>query len=145
MTSNTSLPRKEPIVAVGTHVVLDLVHEEGVDRLELDVVEDDQADFPRGFLGISTPLAQAILGLAAHQRVAYRVGDGREVRVIGVSPSQAAPTEDVKARRQEVIRKAIDHSDRTNAMIFASSFSGKWGDYDPTGFSDEEEEADQGE
>ena len=139
MTSSTSLPAEEPVVAEGMHVVLDLVLEEGVDHLEVDIVEDDQADFSHGFLGINTPLAQAILGLTAHQSVPYRVGDGREIRVIHVSPSEAAPPEDVKARRQEVIRKAIERSDRTNAMIFASSFSGKWGDYDPTGFSEDEE------
>jgi hypothetical protein len=31
------------------------------------------------------------------------------------------------------MRQAVEQADRTNAMNFASSFSGKWGDYDPQG------------
>ncbi len=55
-------------------------------------------------------------------------------QLLSVSPSQTFQSADAQAHHEEVIRKAIEHSDRTNAMIFASSFNGKWGDYDPTGF-----------
>ncbi len=90
---------------------------------------------------MSTPLSTAIMGSSAGATLPYKVNDTLEVRIISVAPSQSAPPEGVQARRDEILRKAIDLSDRTNAMIFASSFSGKWGDYDPTGFLDENPEA----
>jgi hypothetical protein len=124
--------------SLGMHVIIDLILQEGIDRLEFDIVEDNQADFSHGFLGVGTPLAQAILGRAAHSIIPYKVNDGREVRIISVTPSQKVPPGDGQARHAEVIRKAVELSDRTNAMIFASSFSGKWGDYDPKAFTDEE-------
>ena len=124
--------------SLGTHVIIDLVLNDGTDRLEFDIVPDKQADFSHGFLGLSTPLAQAILGRAAHSILPYKVNDGREIRILSVSLSQTVPSEDAQKHHEEVVRKAIEHSDRTNAMIFASSFSGKWGDYDPTGFSEDE-------
>jgi hypothetical protein len=140
MEKNPSESQESLKVSLGMHVVVDLVFQDGVDRLEFELVPDDQADFSHGFLGIGTPLAQAILDRPAHSVIPYQVNDGREVHIISVSPSQKNPAEDARKRHEEVIRKAIDHSDRTNAMIFASSFSGKWGDYDPTGFFEEDDD-----
>jgi hypothetical protein len=123
----------------GMHVVVAFILEEGEERLEFDVVSDDQADFAKGFLGAGTPLAKAIFGQAAGAQIPYDGGDVHAVRIIQVRPSQVAPSEDVKARREETLRKAVEASDRTNAVIFASSFSGKWGDYDPTGFLEDDD------
>jgi hypothetical protein len=120
------------------HVVVDLILQEGVDRLEFDIVADSQADYSHGFLGEGTPLARAILGRSAHSVIPYKVNDSLEIHVLSVTPSQTAPPADVQKRHEEVVRKALEQSDRTNAMIFASSFSGKWGDYDPTGFLEDE-------
>ena len=131
------VPSKTYTVDLGMQVVLDLVMEDGSERLALEIVPDDFADFSRGYLGINTPLARTILGKKAGEVVPYPVEGGREVRLIEVSSSHKAPPQDVAARRQEVLRKALDQSDRTNAVMFASSFSGKWGDYDPTSFNDE--------
>ena len=133
------VPPKTYTAELGMQVVLDLVMEDGNEQLELEIVPDDFADFSRGYLGISTPLARTILGKKAGEVVPYPVEGGREVHLIQVSPSHKAPPQDVADRRQEVLRKALDQSDRTNAVIFASSFSGKWGDYDPTGFTDEQD------
>ncbi len=127
------------VVSVGMHVVVDLILEDGSERLEFDIVPDDLADFSHGFLGMGTPLAQAINGHPENSSIPYHIDDTHEVRIIRVQPSESAPSKEILARRQEVIRKAVEQSDRTNAMIFASSFSGKWGDYDPTGFIEEEE------
>jgi hypothetical protein len=73
-----------------------------------------------------------------HSVIPYKVNENREIRIFSVAPSQAAPPADAQTRHEEVVRKALEQSDRTNAMIFASSFSGKWGDYDPTGFLEDE-------
>lgn len=133
-------PQPELKAAIGTHVTIDLVLQAETERLEFDIVNDKDADFASGFLGVSTPLAQAILGRAAHSVVPYRVNDAREVRILQVTISLVKPPEDAKDRHEAVIRRAVEQSDRTNAMIFASSFSGKWGDYDPTGFTEEEDQ-----
>jgi len=128
------------LAAVGTHVVLELITEAGdTEQLEFDLVSDRAADFARGFLGESTPLAQAILGQPIGRALLYQNADIRAVRILAISPSQATP-EDAETRRQETLRKAVRHSDTTNAILFASSFNGKWGDYDPTGLDEETDE-----
>jgi hypothetical protein len=124
-------------IDLGMHVEIEFVSEEGIERMLFDLVPDAQADFSHGFLGIGTTLAQAILGKEEGMVIPYRVGDGIEVRILCVAHSDQAPDKDVQKRREAVIRKAVEQSDRTNAMIFASSLNGKWGDYDPTGFTEE--------
>ncbi len=140
LSDNRIIPQNSIRVAVGTHVSIELVLASESEALEFDIVSDDSADYGRGFLGAGTPLAKAILGKSGGQAVPYEVDDIRAIRILEVTRSITKPPKDVKARREETIRKAVDQSDRTNAVIFASSFSGKWGDYDPTGFTDEEEE-----
>lgn len=124
----------------GKHVVVELITTSGSERLEFDIVPDKFADFDRGFLGAGTPLAKTIQGLSAGQSAPYTVGDSKAVRVLSVDPAKNPLPKDTISRREETYRKAVEQSDRTNAMIFASSFSGKWGDYDPTGFVEEEED-----
>jgi hypothetical protein len=125
------------LAAVGTHVTIELITEGGeTEQLEFDLVPDRSADFARGFLGESTPLAQAILGQPVGRPLLYQNADIRAVRIMAVNPSRAMP-EDAEARRQETLRKAVRQSDATNAILFASSFSGKWGDYDPTGLDED--------
>ena len=119
------------------HVTLELITEDGeTEQLEFDLVADRSADFARGFLGESTPLAQAILGQPVGRSLLYQNADIRAVRILSITPSQATPV-DAEARRQETLRKAVHQSDTTNAILFASSFSGKWGDYDPTGLDED--------
>jgi hypothetical protein len=133
--------KSEPLRAgLGMHVTIAFLLEGAEERIEFEVVADDQADFAKGFLGAGTPLAKAIIGQAVGAQIPYDGGDVHAVRILEVRPSQVTPTEDVKARREETLRKAVEASDRTNAVIFASSFSGKWGDYDPTGFLEEDGE-----
>ena len=121
-------------VAVGTHVEVELIDEGGeCERLAFDLVPDKQADFANGFLGESTPLAQAILGQAAGNVVAYRMGDVVEVCILTVTPEVRAPIEDVAAKRQAVIQQAVAESERISDMMFALAVGSKWGDYDPGG------------
>src|SRR5512139_2611852 len=63
-------------VALGTHVTVELIAESGTgESLAFDLVPDEQADFVRGFLGVGTPLAQALVGMVAGESVVYRLGD----------------------------------------------------------------------
>lgn len=122
------------VVDLGMRVNLDLITTEGVESLEFVLVPDAFADIRLGFLGIGTPIARAILGHKAGENVPYQNDEIHEVQIKHVSPSSHPPPKEILERRQDTLRKAIDQSDRTNAVIFASSFSGKWGDYDPSGF-----------
>ena len=119
-------------VGLGLYVEVELVGESGAsERLVFDIVPDAQADFVHGFLGVSTRLAQAILGQSAGSIVPYQVGDAVEVRILSVMPGVRAPSDDVAARRQAVIQQAIAQSDLISDMAFALAVGSKWGDYDP--------------
>jgi hypothetical protein len=128
---NSKLPAPA-IVKVGNHVELELMDLHGrIEHLSLEIVDDQFADYEAGFLGASTPLARSILGQLVESLLSYRIGDLLAVRILAVAHSQALPDSNRAEQRQEIIDKAIADSDRTNALLFASSFSGKWGDYDP--------------
>lgn len=122
----------------GAHVEVELIDASGErEGLSFDIVPDKLADFKNGFLGEKTPLAQAINGHFAGERVPYRVDEIVEIHILDVQRSQASPDKGIEARRQAALRKAVKQSDLTNAVLFASSFNGKWGDYDPTGLTEE--------
>lgn len=126
--------KSDMTVQTGTHVVVELLGSHGEsERLEFIIVPDKIADFPRGFLGEGTHLAQAILKKPAGAVVAYRTEDIHQVRILSVTATTSLPDEGLARQRADALRKARDQIERTNAIIFASSFSGKWGDYDPGG------------
>ena len=121
-------------VQAGMHVVVELLSTaDQPQRLEFDIVPDQAADFSRGYLGVGTPLARAILNKPAGVSIPYRQADILQVRILSVSPAGSLPVEDLAQQREQAARKALEQVQRTNAILFASSFSGKWGDYDPDG------------
>ena len=134
---------REPLsqVDTGTHVEVELIDQQGNgEPLSFDIVPEESADFEHGFLGANTPLAQAILGQCAGNVVSYQMGDITSVRIVCVSPSQISAPTDAAERRQAVLKKALDEAERTNAEMFAASYSSKWGDYDPSGIAQWNEE-----
>jgi hypothetical protein len=121
-------------VDLGTHVEVELVDEPGNnEHLAFDIVPDAQADFAHGFLGIGTPLAQAIIGQTAGSTVPYHVGDMAQARILSVTLDVRTPSADVEAKRQTVLQQAIAQSERISDMAFALAVGSKWGDYDPGG------------
>jgi hypothetical protein len=129
-----------PTVQLGSHVRVELLDTTGeTQQLEFDLVPDASADFSRGYLGVTTPLAQAILDQPAGATLPYRQADILQVRILSLTPSTPLPLADLAQQREEAARKALQQVEQTNAMIFASSFSGKWGDYDPDGITHWEE------
>jgi len=135
-----------PTVQPGTHVVVEMLNAHGErEQLEFDLVPDQAADFSRGYLGEGTPLARAILNKPAGATVPYRQADVLQVRILSVAPSGSLPVDDLTQQREQAARKALEQVQRTNAILFASSFSGKWGDYDPDGIQhwDETDQGDQ--
>jgi hypothetical protein len=131
-----------PPVKIGTHIVIDLIDESGNrEQLELDVVADSAADFDAGLLGIGTPLGKAIAGRRAGSVAPYARGDLRQVAIVEVRPATAAPPPDAAERRQAALDKAAQDIAKTNAQIFASTFEGKWGGYNPEGMDHWDDEA----
>jgi alkylhydroperoxidase/carboxymuconolactone decarboxylase family protein YurZ len=123
-----------PPVKVGTHIIVDLIDQAGQhERLELDVVSDTAADFDAGLLGIGTPLGKALAGRRAGSTAPYVRGDLRAVAILQVTPTAEPVPTDAAARRQAALDKATHEVAKTNAQIFASTFEGKWGGYNPDG------------
>jgi hypothetical protein len=124
------------MAAVGDHVVIELIDRQGqVETLAFDLVPAEAADIDRRLLGANTPLAQALLGRAAGSSAPYVMGDVCRLRILSVGPSPRRELEDAQARREAALQKAVEAIARTNAEMFAASFSGKWGDYDPAGMA----------
>jgi hypothetical protein len=101
------------------------------ERLEIDIVPDEAADFSQGFLGASTPLAKMLLGERAGCTIPYLKDDIFAIEILRVEPSIDKPPDHIQESRQSRMDKVKQEVEHTNAVIFASSFSGKWGDYDP--------------
>jgi len=133
--SNQTPPQGSPEafpqqVGIDTHVEIELIDEQGNSELmAFDLVHAQAADFERNLLGANSPLAKAIRGKFVGSVVPYRMGDICKVRIVSVAPAQAAAPADAEARRQAVLQKAREDAERTNAELFAASYSGKWGDY----------------
>ena len=117
-------------VGIGVHVEIELIDVDGqAERVEFDLVNERAADFDRGLLGADTPLGKAIRGKRVGSEVDYVMGDIRRVRVVRITPAAVAAPEDAVAQRVAMLDEARRKAERTNADMFASSFSGKWGDY----------------
>ena len=116
---------------LGAYVAVELIDDQGaVEPLAFDIVREEHADFDRGLLGVQTPLAKAIIGKRIGAVVDYRRGDICKVRIVDVRASQLAALENTEEQRQAQLQKAVDAVERTNAEMFAASYSGKWGDYE---------------
>ena len=125
-------------IAIGAHVEVELIDQHGeVEPMAFDIVRAKHADLARGLLAATTPLAQALRGLRAGSEVPYVMGDIRRVRVISVSRAKTDDLEEVREQREAVLRKALNAAQRTDAEVFAASFSGKWGDYDMSDVAEE--------
>lgn len=116
---------------LGAYVEVELIDERGQrEPMRFDLVREEYADLDRGRLGVQTPLAKALIGKPVGALVNYRMGDIRQVRIVNVRPSQQTTLENTEAQRQAQLQKALDAVERTNAEVFAASYTGKWGDYD---------------
>jgi hypothetical protein len=126
-------PNLQDKVTLHSQVEIELTCQTGNERITITIVPDDQADFSGGYLSDSTPLAKAILGHNAGEILPYHAGDVQLIEILSISERKELKNADHAANRKEAARKALHQIERTNALIFASSFSGKWGDYDPDG------------
>ena len=138
MESSQSIQAVPAQARLGAYVEVELIDEHGnIEPMAFDIVREQQADFEQGRLGVQTPLAKAILGKRVGVVLHYCMGDNRmgdicQVRIVNVRPSQHTTLENMEEQRQAQLQKALDAVERTNAEMFASSYTGKWGDYELT-------------
>ena len=119
-------------IKVGCQVEIVLVDRGGNnEQLKFVIVADEDADFSNGYLGENTPLAKAILGEKPGTTIPYLRDDIASIHILSVATAIANPSMSSKEKRKAKMQKTIREVEDTNAMVFASSFSGKWGDYDP--------------
>ncbi len=127
-------------VMVGTHVEVELIDGAGEsERMSFDIVPDAQADLAAGFMGLGTPLAQALHGRHAGDMVPYNQADIRGVHVLSVAPSQRRPDPGAAAARRAATQEAVQRSDLEDQVRLALTVNVKWGDYDPEGIVPDEE------
>ncbi len=128
----TSIENQPEAISVGSRVEVILRDREAREEcLTVVIVPAEAADFAHGYLGQNTPLAQALLGEKAGTTIPYLKDDIYSIQVVSVTKSEVEPPGDATRRRDASIKKTMREVQDTSAMVFASSFSGKWGDYDP--------------
>lgn len=129
------------IITVGCQVELDLKDRSGKkERLKFVIVEDEAADFANGYLSENTPLAKSLLGERAGNIIPYLKDDILSIEIIAINKPTRKPSYNAAEKRKAMMKKAIQEVEDTNAMVFASSFSGKWGDYDPDSIPQEKKD-----
>jgi len=123
----------------GCHVEIELLARSGErERLDFDLVPDEQADYQAGFLGVSAPLALAILGERAGITIPYFTEELQGVRILSITATTRQAASDTAARREAAIQDAVAQIEFTNAVLFAASVDTKWGEYDADGLNYEQ-------
>jgi len=116
----------------GKHVEIELLSRSGGhEPMAFDIVPEQSADYSRGFLSERTPLAKALIGHMEGETIPYAMDELYAVRILKVTASEDAPLEKLADERQAKYSQTVREVEHTIAVNFASSFSGKWGDYDP--------------
>jgi len=119
-------------ISIGSKVEIILRDRSGKEeRLTVVLVPPEAADFAHGFLGLNTPLAKVLLGEKAGTTIPYLKDDIYSIEIVSVTRAEMSPPSDAEQKREESLKKTMREVQDTSAIVFASSFSGKWGDYDP--------------
>lgn len=117
-------------VEFGSLVEVELIDVDGnCECVSFTIVQEAAADIEQNLVSEQAPLAKAILAKPVGKVVPYEMGDIRSLRIMSARPASVKVTADAQQRRQAVQQKALEKAERTNAEMFAASFSGKWGDY----------------
>ncbi len=132
------------MIAIGSQVQVKLSNREGKqEQLTFVIVPPEAADFASGYLGANTPLARALIGESAGAVIPYLKDDIYSIEVVSVIKSSVMPPADAVEKREASLRKATRQVQDTSAVVFASSFSGKWGDYDPDSLPKEDQDEEE--
>ncbi len=119
------------LVKIGSHIEVELISALGeTERLAFDLVRDAAADFAAGFLGVGTPLGQALVGRPQGATVPYCVADVVAARIVSVTESERTPDAGASEARQVAAREAVERYDREERARLSLTFDSKWGEWD---------------
>jgi hypothetical protein len=119
-------------VKIGHHVRLRLLYRSGdCEELEFDIVPDEISTKSDGFLGASTPLAQAILNEKVGITIPYFTEEIMGITILNISPGEPSQKEIQKKSRRVTQEEIRDQIEFREAQLFALSGNTKWGSYDP--------------
>ena len=119
-------------VKLGDQIEIQLIYRSGQkEKLILDLVEDSKADIDQGYLGVSTPLAKAILNEPPGTIVPFFTPEILAVEILSVHETSRQPDPEVSKRRKQSLKDTLNRIEFRDAILFASSTETKWGQYDP--------------
>ena len=91
----------------------------------VNLVPEGEADFYSGYLGEHTPLAEAILGRPAGSLTSYYANGLQRVKILSVTPFDPDEARGAADDRKAAFQQAVTDAERTSAIVFASSYTGK--------------------
>jgi hypothetical protein len=129
-------PLERDVIGLGSQVEVLLTDRIGhTERFTVIIVPDEIADFNHGLLSQNTPIAKALMGEKSGHVIPYLKDDILSIEVLSVTKPDTLPETEAAKKRKAKYLEAKREVEDTNAMVFASSFNGKWGDYDPDSIS----------
>jgi len=121
-------------VQSGCCVEIEMIYRSGNrEPLIFDLVSDEQADFENGFIGVSTPLANALIGESCGYVIPYFTPEFLAIQIISIQKSSRTPETNKYLSRKESIEETLEQIEFRDAVLFASSTGTKWGSYDADG------------
>ena len=121
-------------VQLGCHVEIELVFRTGKrENLEFDLIPDAQADYQNGFVGISAPIAKAIIGEKYGYLIPFFTEEFQAVQILSIKKSNRKPDGNIPASRKASIQETLNQIEYRDVVLFASSTDTKWGSYDADG------------
>jgi hypothetical protein len=130
------LTSKEQSMTVqsGCCVKMEMLYRSGNrEHITLDIVPDEKADYENGFIGISTPLAKALIGEKSGYFIPYFTQELKAIQIISIKKSSRTPETNKSSTRTESIKEMVKKIEFRDAVLFASSTETKWGSYDTDG------------
>ncbi len=118
-------------VQIGCNLHIELLYRSGnKEQLTFDLVLDEQADIENGFLGISTPLAQALIGEKCGYLIPYFTHEIKAIVILSINKADRKLGEEKSKSRRKSIHEILNQIEYRDAVLFASSTDTKWGSYD---------------
>jgi hypothetical protein len=119
------------IVQLGCHVEIELVFRTGKrENLGFDLVPDWQADYQNGFVGMSAPIADAIIGERCGYLIPFFTEEFQAIQILSIKKSNRKPEGNIPVSRKASIQEILKQIEFRDAVLFASSTDTKWGSYD---------------
>lgn len=121
-----------PVAGEGCRVHLEFLYRSGESEyFQFRLVPDKMANLGRGLLGISTPLAKAIIDEKVGVYIPFFTEETMAVKILNIEVCD----QDLDMSKTNEMKESMEHIraeiEFREAQLFASSTNTKWGSYDP--------------